>query len=142
MTVEECANDLAEIFKAAWLRKEVTTQEVADVVAGKLRALIYAETGRILTILAELFVKAVEEGDALATVWLQECRERIEGASDMPVCDAVECIRRAESERNVVIFKRYLQASRDAWGPGASNPPKPSVYIDDILATSPGKQGA
>ena len=46
-----------------------------------------------------------------------------------------------ESKRAAAIFKRYLQASRDAWGPGASNPLKASDYINEILRTSPGKGG-
>jgi hypothetical protein len=46
MTVEQCANDLAEAFKAGWLRKGATMKEVAEVVAGKLRAIILTESTR------------------------------------------------------------------------------------------------
>lgn len=47
----------------------------------------------------------------------------------------------AESKRCAAILDRFAQAHADAWGPGASNPPKTSHYRDEILATSPGKGG-
>lgn len=37
-----------------------------------------------------------------------------------------------ETRRCAAIFKRYVQARGDAWGLGASNPPKASDYLNEI----------
>jgi hypothetical protein len=55
------------------------------------------------------------------------------------VLAALQALVHTETERNAAIFRRYVQAKRDAWGPGASNPPKTSDYLDEILGTLPGK---
>ena len=55
-------------------------------------------------------------------------------AADVGRYAAAEVLIQADRERCVVIFRRYLQADSAAWGPGASNPPKSSEYIDEMLA--------
>lgn len=56
-------------------------------------------------------------------------------AADTGRYAAAQVLVQADRERCAAIFKRYIQACSDAWGPGASNPPKASDYLDEILAT-------
>ncbi len=142
MTVEECLNVIA---KHAVGRMVVQGEgdgphpKVPPAIRAALQALVLTESERIDTILAQLFLKAVEQEDACAAVWLQECRERILNTSpgSSPVCDAVESIRRTESERAAgVVAKERDKARRCADHTIAG-------YLDkcyhEILATSPGK---
>ena len=56
---------------------------------------------------------------------------------DIAMSEAVAEAVKAERERNAVVFTRYVAACNDAWGPGASNPPRSSEYLAEILAVTP-----